>query len=208
MPGVDVDLIDVPEKDIYVKLHDEGEFIVRGPNVMQGYWKAEAETKAAMIGDWFRTGDVGRIDRQGYTYITGRSKYVIVLESGEKVHPDEVEESLQRSPLIEDVCVVSRKVRDKTQMWAIVYPSYAAAAERLAAQDHDLSESALRALVESEVDTMEGTLAPYKRTNGLVLTDTPLPKTAIRKVWREQVAEDYSFDVKRWRDNASAGLGS
>lgn len=207
LPGVDVDLIDVPEKEIYVKLHNEGELIVRGPNVMQGYWKAEAETKAAMIGDWFRTGDVGRMDSQGYTYITGRSKYVIVLDSGEKVHPDEVEESIQRSPLIEDVCVVSRKVREKTQMWAVVYPNFAAAAERLATQDHDMDESTLRALVESEVDTMEGALAPYKRTSRLVLTDTPLPKKgALRKVSREQIAEDYSFDVKRWQENAADGL--
>ena len=206
LPGVDVDLIDVPEKSIYVKLHGEGELIVRGPNVMQGYWKAEAETKAAMIGEWFRTGDIGHIDRQGNVFITGRSKYVIVLDSGEKVHPDEVEETLQRSPVIEDVCVVSRKVRDKTQVWAVVYPNYAAAAERLAAADHTLEEPALRSLVESEVNTLEEALAPYKRTNRLVLTDAPLPKTALRKVSREQIAEDYPFDVKRWQENAAAGL--
>jgi long-chain acyl-CoA synthetase len=206
LSGVDVDLIDVPEKGIYVKLHGEGELIVRGPNVMQGYWKAEAETKAAMIGEWFRTGDIGRMDRQGNVYITGRSKYVIVLDSGEKVHPDEVEEQLQRSPIVEDVCVVSRKVRDRTQMWAVVYPNYAAAAERLAVDGHEVDESALRALVESEVDAMEETLAPYKRTNSLVITDTPLPKTALRKVSREQIAEDYSFDVKRWQENAANGL--
>ncbi|HUS81639.1 MAG TPA: AMP-binding protein [Dehalococcoidia bacterium] len=206
LPGVDIDLIDVPAKDIYVKLHDEGELIARGPNVMQGYWKAEAETKAAMIGDWIRTGDVGRIDRQGYVHITGRSKYVIVLDSGEKVHPDEVEESIQRSPLVEDVCVVSRKVRDRTQMWAVVYPNHAAVSERLSTQDHDLGEPALRTLVESEIDALEETLAPYKRTSRLVLTDTPLPKTAMRKVSREQIAEDYSFDVKRWRENSTAGL--
>ena len=56
------------------------------------------------------------------------------------------------------------------------------------------------------MDAMEETLAPYKRTNRLVLTDTPLPKTALRKVSREQIADDYAFDVKRWRENASAGL--
>ena len=207
LPGVDVDLVDVPEKGIYVKLHDEGELIARGPNVMQGYWKAEAETKAAMIGEWFRTGDVGRIDKDGYVFITGRSKYVIVLDSGEKVHPDEVEERLQRSAVVEDVCVVSRKVRDKTQMWAIVYPNYAAAAERLAAEDHEVDESTLRALVELEVDTLEETLAPYKRTNRLLITDAPLPKQgALRKISREQIAEDYSFDLKRWQESASAGL--
>jgi long-chain acyl-CoA synthetase len=206
LPGVDVDLVDVPEKGIYVKLHDEGELIARGPNVMKGYWKAEAETKSAMIGDWFRTGDVGRMDRQGNVYITGRSKYVIVLDSGEKVHPDEVEERLQHSPVIEDVCVISRKVRDKTQVWAIVYPNYAAAAERLAVDSHEVDVKALQELVESEIDTLEGTLAEYKRTNRLVLTDTPMPKTALRKVAREQIADEYAFDVKRWQENASAGL--
>jgi len=203
--GVDVDLIDVPEKSIYVKLHGEGELIVRGPNVMQGYWKAEPETKAVMIGDWFRTGDIGHVDRQGNVYITGRSKYVIVLDSGEKVHPDEVEEQIQRSPVVEDVCVVSRKVRDKTQVWAIVYPNLAAVDARLATQDHQLDESALRTLVEAEVDSMEEALAPYKRTTKLVLTDAPLPKTALRKVSREQLQEDYSFDAKRWRENATSG---
>ena len=206
LPGVDVDLVDVPEKGIYVKLHGEGELIARGPNVMKGYWKAEAETKAAMIGEWFRTGDVGRIDKDGYVFITGRSKYVIVLDSGEKVHPDEVEDRLQRSPVIEDVCVVSRKVRDKTQMWAIVYPNQAAIAERLAADNREVDEPALRALVESEVDTLEGTLAPYKRTSHLVLTDAPLPKTALRKVAREQVADDYPFDLKRWQESSPDGV--
>jgi long-chain acyl-CoA synthetase len=205
LPGVEVDLIDVPEKGIHVKLHGEGELIARGPNVMQGYWKAEAETKAAMIDEWFRTGDVGRIDKDGFVYITGRSKYVIVLESGEKVHPDEVEDRLQRSAVVEDVCVVTRKTRDKTQMCAIVYPNYAAARERLAPEDHDIDERALRELVESEVNAQEDTLAPYKRTTRLVLTDAPLPKTALRKVAREQLAEDYTFDVKRWQENASAG---
>jgi len=208
LPGVDVDLIDVPEKGIHVKLHGEGELIARGPNVMKGYWKAEAETQAAMIGEWFRTGDVGRMDKDGYVFITGRSKYVIVLESGEKVHPDEVEERLQTSPVIEDVCVVSRKVRDKTQMWAIVYPNQAGVTERLAGDNHEVDETALRELVESEVDRLEGTLAPYKRPTRLVLTDAPLPKTALRKVAREQLADDYAFDLKRWQESSPDGVVS
>jgi long-chain acyl-CoA synthetase len=208
LPGVEVDLIDVPEKGIHVRIHDEGEIIVRGPNVMAGYWKAEAETKAAMIGEWLRTGDVGRVDREGNVFITGRSKYVIVLDSGEKVHPDEVEERLQLSPIIEDVCVVSRKVRDRTQMWAVVYPNLAAASQRLTDGDHALDADSLRALVEAEIDSAEEALAPYKRTTRVVLTDAPLPKTPLRKVQREQIADDYAFDLKRWQESASAGLSS
>jgi long-chain acyl-CoA synthetase len=204
LPGVEVNLIDVPEKEIFVRLHDEGELTVRGPNVMPGYWRAEPETRAAMIDDWFRTGDVGRIDRQGNVYITGRSKYVIVLESGEKVHPDEVEGALQASPVLEDVAVVGRKVRDKTQLFCIVYPNYTAASERLVIAGQTVDEANLRALVRAEIDSLEEGLAPYKRTTECLITDTPLPKTPIRKIAREQLAESYHFDVKRWEESAVA----
>ncbi len=204
LPGVEVNLIDVPEKEIFVRLHDEGELTVRGPNVMPGYWRAEAETRAAMIDDWFRTGDVGRIDRQGNVYITGRSKYVIVLESGEKVHPDEVEGTLLVSPVLEDVAVVGRKVRDKTQLFCIVYPNYAAASERLVGAGQTVDEANLRSLVRAEIDSLEQGLAPYKRTTECLVSDTPLPKTPIRKIAREQLSDSYPFDVKRWEESAVA----
>ena len=206
LPGIEVGLIDVPEKEIYVRLHDEGELTVRGDNVMPGYWKAEAETRAVKIGDWFRTGDVGRIDRQGNVYITGRSKYVIVLDSGEKVHPDEVEGKLQASPIIEDVAVVARNVRGRTQVSCVVYPNYAAASERLVSAGQTVDEANLRALVRAEIDSLEQSLAPYKRTTECLITDTPLPKTSIRKIAREQLSESYPFDVKRWQESAVALL--
>ena len=206
LPGIEVGLIDVPEKGIYVRLHDEGELTVRGDNVMPGYWKAEAETRAVKIGDWFRTGDVGRIDRQGNVYITGRSKYVIVLDSGEKVHPDEVEGKLQASPIIEDVAVVARNVRGRTQVSCVVYPNYTAASERLVSAGQTVDEANLRALVRAEIDSLEQSLAPYKRTTECLITDTPLPKTSIRKIAREQLSESYPFDVKRWQESAVALL--
>jgi long-chain acyl-CoA synthetase len=206
LPGIEVGLIDVPEKGIYVRLHDEGELTVRGDNVMPGYWKAEAETRAVKIGDWFRTGDVGRIDRQGNVYITGRSKYVIVLDSGEKVHPDEVEGKLQASPIIEDVAVVARNVRGRTQVSCVVYPNYAAASERLVSAGQTVDEANLRALVRAEIDSLEQSLAPYKRTTECLITDTPLPKTSMRKIAREQLSESYPFDLKRWQESAVALL--
>ncbi|MDI6858504.1 MAG: AMP-binding protein [Dehalococcoidia bacterium] len=204
LPAVDVTLIDVPEKEIYVLLHDEGELTVRGPNVTPGYWKAEPETRAAKIGEWLRTGDVGRIDKDGNVFITGRSKYVIVLESGEKVHPDEVEGLLQTSPLIEDVAVVGRNVRGKTQVSCVVYPNYAAVSERLAGNGQSVDERTVREIVTSEIDRLEETIAPYKRTVDCTLTDSPLPKTALRKVARELLSESYSFDVKRWQESSAS----
>jgi long-chain acyl-CoA synthetase len=200
---VEVALIDVPEKEIYVHLHGEGELVVKGENVSPGYWRSEAATRAARAGDWLRTGDMGRIDEEGSVYITGRCKYVIVLESGEKVHPDELEEKLGQSPLIQDICVVGRKARDKTQVCAVVYPNYGEAQQRAEADGLSLDRESVQSLVAAEIELQAAELAPYKRASQVILTDTPLPKTgALRKVAREQMSDDYSFDVKRWAEQA------
>jgi long-chain acyl-CoA synthetase len=196
--GVEVRLIDVPEKEIYVNLHGEGELVIRGPNIFPGYWQAEEETRAAKIGEWFRTGDLGRIDEEGNIWITGRAKYVIVLDSGEKVVPDEVEDELAASSLIEDVCVVPRQVRGKTQVGAVVYPNREVAQQRLQERGSELSERAVQELVQEEVNETCKRLAQYKRVAEVVLTDTPLPKTALRKIARGQLPDSFSFDLKRW----------
>jgi len=205
LPGIEVALIDVPEKEIYVHLHGEGELVVKGENVSPGYWRAEELTRDSRAGDWLRTGDLGRIDEEGNIYITGRSKYIIVLDSGEKVHPDELEEKLDQSPLIEDVCVVGHKARGKTQVAAVVYPSYGEAEQRAQAEGLSLDRDSVRSMVAAEIELQAAELAPYKRISQVVLADTPLPKTALRKVAREQLADDYSFDVKRWAESAQQG---
>ncbi|MCH8065928.1 MAG: AMP-binding protein [Chloroflexi bacterium] len=201
LDGVEVKLIDVPEKEIYVHLHGEGELVVRGPNVFAGYWQAPEETNAAMAGEWLRTGDLGRIDSEGNIWITGRSKYIIVLDSGEKVVPDELEGRYGQSALLEDVCVVPRRNRNKTQVGMIVYPSLEEAQARL---DGEMSEAAVRKLVQEEVDSIARDLAAYKRIGELMLSDTPLPKTALQDIARGQVAETYSFDVETWQQQAPA----
>jgi long-chain acyl-CoA synthetase len=194
LPGVELRLVDAPEKDIYVEASGEGEVLVRGANVFQGYWQAEDATSAALQDGWLRTGDLGHFDRDGNVYLTGRSKYVIVLDSGEKVHPDELEERLSESDLIGDVCVVERKGRDRTQVAAVIYPQ----PEAVNALAAGLDEEALRRLITAEVERAGRQLAAYKRISRIELTDTPLAKTALRKVARGQVAEAYDFDFSRW----------
>ena len=200
--GVEVSLIDVPEKEIYVHLHGEGELVVRGANVFAGYWQAPAETAAAKAGEWLRTGDLGRLDEDGNIWITGRSKYVIVLDSGEKVVPDELEEHFGRSELIQDVCIVPRQHRNKTQVGAIIYPNVEEARQRLLARAEQPSEQAVRAVVQAELDALAKDLAQHKRVSDLILTDTPLPRTALQDVARGEVQDAYSFDVQRWLASA------
>lgn len=208
VPDVEVKLIDVPEKEIYVHLHGEGELVIRGPNVSPGYWKAEEATREARVGEWFRSGDLGRIDEEGNIWITGRSKYVIVLESGEKVIPDELEDRLAESALIGDICVVPREVRNKTVVGAIIYPNFEATRGRCQADNMPLNESSVRTLLASEVESFGADLAPFKRVSEIILTDTPLPKTALQKVARGQLPDSYSFDLKRWERNALGAANS
>ena len=200
VPGVEVGLIDVPEKELYVHLHGEGELVARGDNISPGYWKSEDATKASRVGDWLRTGDVGYLDDEGNVWITGRSKFVIVLDSGEKVHPDELEEKLQRSPLITDVAIIGRKVRGKTQAWAVIYPNRDEILAPLGGVPE--TEDAVRRLISAEIDAHTEDIAAYKHPTDFMLTDIPLPRTVpLRKIARGQIADSYTFDPKNWEQS-------
>jgi long-chain acyl-CoA synthetase len=199
LDGLEIALIDVPEKELYVRLHGEGELIARGENVTPGYWNGEEESRAIKVGEWLRTGDVGRIDEDGTIWITGRSKFVIVLDSGEKVHPDEVEEKLEMHPVIQDIVVLGRKARGKTQIVAVVYPSRDAVIETLG--NGPIDEDDVRRAVQDAIREQEADIAQYKRISEFMLTDQPLPRTPIRKVMRGHIADSYSFDVERWAES-------
>jgi long-chain acyl-CoA synthetase len=82
-----------------------GEIIIKGPNIMRGYYKNPDETSKVLRDGWFYTGDLGRIDSKGNIIITGRSKEVIVLPSGKNIYPEEVEIHYEKNPLIKEVCV-------------------------------------------------------------------------------------------------------
>ncbi len=197
LDGVEIALIDVPEKELYVHLHGEGEIVARGDNITPGYWQSDETTAIAKVGEWLRTGDVGRIDDEGNLWITGRSKFVIVLDSGEKVHPDEIEEKLQRSTAIEDIAVIARKVRGKTQAWAVIYPNREEIIAKLGTRP--LTVENVRSVIHEEMTTQQSDVASYKHPTDFMLTDTPLPKTVpLRKIARGQIGESYDFDLARW----------
>ena len=99
----------VDDQDRDLPLGEVGEILVRGPNVMKGYWKRAQETAEALRGGWFHTGDLGRVDEDGYFYIVDRKKDLILV-GGMNVYPREVEEVLYAHPGVAEACVVG--VRD------------------------------------------------------------------------------------------------
>jgi long-chain acyl-CoA synthetase len=103
IPGVELRLVDGDDRDVPVG--EVGEVIARGPNVFRGYWKREAETAEALRGGWFHTGDLARVDSDGYYFIVDRKKDMIIV-SGYNVYPIEVENVLLRHPKVLDAAVV------------------------------------------------------------------------------------------------------
>lgn len=106
---------------VELRIADDGEILARGPNIMKGYWRQPEATAAVIRDGWFYTGDVGRIDADGFLYITGRKKELLVLSNGKKVSPSEVEAVLQSDPCIEQAVVYGEK---RNFLAALIVPNW------------------------------------------------------------------------------------
>ena len=150
-----------------IKIEDE-EICVRGKNVMKGYYKNPEATAEAIRDGWFHTGDLGRIDEDGYLYVTGRRKNIIVLSNGENVSPEVLEDKLYACPLI-DECVVCA---DGEEIAANIF-SVAAAADETKAEE-------IRAFVKQ----LNRTLPRVEQIQKLNLSAEELPKNSTGKLLR------------------------
>ncbi len=161
---------------------DEGEICVKGSNVMLGYYKNPTATAEAFTEDgWFRTGDVGYMDKDGYIYITGRKKFVIVLENGKNVFPEEIEEYIANQCSVAESVVLGRKDADgNLVLTALVYPKLEAFSD---STDHEAIERTIRA----EFDKMNKKLVSYKQIRNIEFRYTEFEKTTSKKIKRHLV---------------------
>jgi len=187
--------VGIPLKGVEVKIvkiqgnEREGEIIVRGPNVMRGYYKNKEKTSEVLKDGWFHTGDIGYIDDDGFLYITGRIKSMIVLGGGKKVFPEEIEEVMSKSKLIKEMCVVGLKAMSglkagTEEVFAVIVPNTDEFTE-----EERQNKQLIKNKILSEINKLSENLAEYKRISEFMLYFDELPKTSTRKVKRKEVLE-------------------
>ena len=157
--------------EIKIKDPDEngiGEILVRGDNVMMGYYNGPESTAAAFEGDWLKTGDYGYLDDEGYLYFTGRKKNLIILGNGKNVSPEEIEGKLSGIEFVKEVLVYEEKGRITAEFF-LDTEKFPDAAERL----------------NEEVDRVNGEMAEFKQVTRIKTRDVEFPKTTTLKIIRQ-----------------------
>ncbi len=161
-----------------------GEVVVKGPNVMLGYYENEEETNKVLKDGWFYTGDLGYLDKKGFLFLTGRKKDVIVLKNGKNIYPQEIEFLISKLPFVEENIVFGKPSKDKDYIISakIVYSS-----ENMKELYPDKEESEYKDIIWKEIKEKINTQMPeYKHIKEVQVTSEPLIKTTTQKVKRAE----------------------
>ena len=169
--------IDNPDKE------GVGEILAKGPNIMLGYYKDERKTKEAFKDGWFRTGDYGYIDDEGFIFITGRKNDIIVLRNGKNVYPQELEFLISKLPYVAECMVFARNESntDTAIVAKIVYNK-----EVMEKDYPDTKKEDYEKIIWKDVKEINKTLPTFKHIKKVIVTDEPMIKTTTQKVKRNE----------------------
>ena len=175
------DIVEIVNKDE----QGIGEIRVKGPNVMLGYYEMPELTKEVLKDGWFYTGDLGYLDKDGYLFITGRNKNLIVLKNGKKIFPEELELLINRMEIVEECMVFGmpdeKDKNDVTLSVKIVYNK-----EFVEEKYKDKTQDELYKIVWEQIKELNNTFPKYKHIKKMILTDKELIKTTTKKVKRHE----------------------
>ncbi|MBR2588514.1 MAG: AMP-binding protein [Bacilli bacterium] len=173
LPDVDIKIDNPNEEGI-------GEIIAKGPNVMLGYYEDEEATKEVFKDGWFHTGDLGYMDKDGFIFVTGRKKNVIVLKNGKNVYPEELEVLINNLPYVAESMVFGMpKDDDLVVSVKIVYNEI-----YVKQKFPGVSEEELKDIIWKDIKEINNGLTNYKHIKNLFITSEPMVKTTTAKVKR------------------------
>ena len=194
-----------PLSTVEIRIADDGEIVVRGPNIMLGYWQNEKATAAVLQDGWFSTGDLGQIDNDGYLKVTGRKKELIVTAGGKNIAPVHLESLLTRDPLIQQAVVIGEGRRYLT---ALVVPeenmllqaAHRRGVHRPEESSYDIPE--LREIIRFCIETQLAEVSQYEKIGEFSLLARPFsieqgeltPKLSLR---RHVIEQNYRSEIER-----------
>lgn len=175
MPGMQIKIENPDENGL-------GEVCAKGPCVMLGYYKNEEATNEALKDGWFHTGDLGYYDKDGYLFISGRKKNVIVLKNGKNVFPEEIEILISKLPYVVENMIYARpKDEDIVVAVKIVYNK-----DIMKEMFPDATEDEYHDIIWKDIKAINKTMPKYKYIKHLIVTDEPMIKTTTQKIKRHE----------------------
>ncbi len=180
----------IPLPGTHLTIHDKdadgvGEIWANGPGVMLGYYKNEQATKDTFEGEWFKTGDLGLIDEDGFLHISGRKKNVIISKSGKNVYPEELEDLLNRSPFILESLVFGEEDKKLGEIIAAqIVVDAEAFIELSERKDFPITREMMHETVADEIEGINRELPSFKQIRKFYIRDAEFEKTTTQKVKR------------------------
>ena len=174
----------VQTKVVNINSEGIGELAVKGPSIALGYYQDEESTKASFIDGWFHTGDLVKIDNEGYIYICGRRKNVIVLKNGKNIFPEEMESLVNKIEGVSESFIFGKQLSDDKENVKI---NVEIVFDRAIVKDvykAETDDEIYKALLE-KIKEVNGKMPSYKAIRGMILTETPLIKTTTNKIKRQ-----------------------
>ena len=164
--------VGLPVQHCQVRAAEDGELMVKGPIVMQGYWHDEEATAQALRDGWYMSGDLGYVDKDGFVYITGRKKNLIILSDGENVSPEALESRLGLIEGVNEVLVF----QNGDEIEAEIFPDEARMGDQ--------------AWFDGQIERFNQTLPPAQRIRRVILRDVEFPKNSSRKILRHEARKE------------------